>query len=35
MILRQYIPNLVLLDLWQLCEIAEKQYNVGPLNILH
>ena len=29
--LGQYISNTVLLDLWQLCEIDEKQYNMGPL----
>ena len=27
----QCISNTELLDLWQLCEIDEKQYNVGPL----
>ena len=27
-----YTEYTVLLDLWQLCEIDEKQYNMGPLN---
>ena len=31
MCLGQYISNTELLDLWQLCEINEKQYNMGPL----
>ena len=30
--LGQYISNTVLLDLWQLCEIDEKQYNIGPVD---
>ena len=29
--LGQYVSNTDLLDLWQLCEIDEKQYNMGPL----
>ena len=29
--LGQCISNTVLLDLLQLCEIDEKQYNMGPL----
>ena len=29
--LGQCISNAVLLDLWQLCEIDEKQYNMGAL----
>ena len=29
--LGQCISNTVLLDLCQLCEIDEKQYNMGPL----
>ena len=29
----QYISNTELLDLWQLCEINEKQYNMGPLRL--
>ena len=29
--LGQCISNSELLDLWQLCEIDEKQYNMGPL----
>ena len=29
--LEQYISNTVLLDLWQLCEIDEKRYDMGPL----
>ena len=29
----QCILNTVLLDLWQLCEIDEKQYNMGPLHV--
>ena len=28
--LGQCISNTVLLDLWQLCEIDERQYNMGP-----
>ena len=31
MCLGQYISNTELLDLWQLCEIDEKLYNMGPL----
>ena len=31
--LGQCISNTVLLDLWQLCEIDDKQYNMGPLKI--
>ena len=31
MSLGQYISNTVLLDLWQLYEIDEKQYNLWPL----
>ena len=30
--LGQCISNTELLDLWQLCEIDEKQYNMRPLN---
>ena len=29
--LGQYILNAVSADLWQLYEIDEKQYNMGPL----
>ena len=32
--LRQCISNAELLDLWQLCEIDEKQYNMGPLTCM-
>ena len=34
MCLGQYISNTEFLDLWQLCEIDEKQCNMGPLKYL-
>ena len=33
MCLGQYMSNTELLDLWQLCEINEKQYNMGPFKL--
>ena len=30
--LGQNISNTELMDLWQMCEIDEKQYNTGPLS---